>query len=124
MSAAAAERERTERRANWKAQFRQLWARDVRKRTVLGCFLQLMSNVSTTPKLVLFDLTDLSHQLCGIDGVLYYAPVLFTQAGLSSTKASFLASGVSGLLNVACTIVSQPFTDKCRSNIHMFLLSH
>ena len=47
MSAAAAERERTERRADWKSQFRQLWARDVRKRTVLGCFLQLMSNVSS-----------------------------------------------------------------------------
>lgn len=52
-------------------------------------------------------------QASGIDGVLYYAPVLFTQAGLSSTKASFLASGVSGLLNVACTIITQPFMDKC-----------
>ncbi|TFY50918.1 hypothetical protein EVG20_g11256 [Dentipellis fragilis] len=40
-----------------------------------------------------------------------YAPVLFSQAGLSSTTSAFLASGVSGLLNVACTIVTQIFTD-------------
>ena len=44
--------------------------------------------------------------------MLYYAPTLFAQAGLSSTKASFLASGVSGLLNVGCTIITQPFQDK------------
>lgn len=52
------------------------------------------------------------QQLTGIDGLLYYAPVLFTQAGLSSTNASFLASGVSGLLNLAVTIVAQFYTDK------------
>lgn len=42
-----------------------------------------------------------------------YAPVLFSQAGLSSTTSAFLASGVSGLLNIACTIITQIFTDKC-----------
>lgn len=52
------------------------------------------------------------QQLTGVDGLLYYAPVLFTQAGLSSTNASFLASGVSGLLNVVVTIISQFYTDK------------
>jgi sugar porter (SP) family MFS transporter len=47
------------------------------------------------------------QQLSGIDGVLYYAPVLFSQAGLSSRSASFLASGVSGILNILCTIPAQ-----------------
>ncbi|KAI5119490.1 hypothetical protein M0805_009514 [Coniferiporia weirii] len=83
-----------ERRGNWKTEARQLWRKDLRKRTILGCFLMGM------------------QQLSGIDGVLYYAPILFTQAGLSSTKAAFFASGVSGLLNVACTIITQPFQDK------------
>ncbi|KAL5511144.1 hypothetical protein ACEPAH_4359 [Sanghuangporus vaninii] len=89
----SAEREQQQQQ-NWKTELRQMWKKDVRKRTVLGCFLMGM------------------QQLSGIDGVLYYAPVLFTQAGLSSTKAAFLASGVSGLLNVACTLVTQPFQDK------------
>lgn len=44
------------------------------------------------------------QQLSGIDGVLYYAPTLFLNAGLSSSKASFLASGVSALLIFATTI--------------------
>ncbi|KAI0034891.1 general substrate transporter [Vararia minispora EC-137] len=73
---------------------RMLFAHDVRRRTLLGVFLMAM------------------QQACGIDGVLYYAPVLFRQAGLSSTTAAFLASGVSGLLNIACTVITQIFTDK------------
>lgn len=52
------------------------------------------------------------QQLTGVDGLLYYAPVLFTQAGLSSTNASFLASGVSGLVNLVVTIIAQFYTDK------------
>ncbi|KDQ14511.1 hypothetical protein BOTBODRAFT_145628 [Botryobasidium botryosum FD-172 SS1] len=47
------------------------------------------------------------QQLSGIDGVLFYAPLLFTQAGLASRQASFLASGISGILNVVCTIPTQ-----------------
>lgn len=52
------------------------------------------------------------QQLTGVDGLLYYAPVLFTQAGLGSTNASFLASGVSGLVNLVVTIIAQFYTDK------------
>lgn len=33
-------------------------------------------------------------QLYGIDGVFYYAPTIFNQAGLPSQSASFLASGL------------------------------
>ncbi|CAE6475317.1 unnamed protein product [Rhizoctonia solani] len=47
------------------------------------------------------------QQLSGIDGVLFYGPILFSQAGLTSRQASFLASGVSGILNVVCTIPAQ-----------------
>ncbi|EIM90365.1 general substrate transporter [Stereum hirsutum FP-91666 SS1] len=71
-----------------------LFAKDVRKRTLLGVFLMGM------------------QQACGIDGVLYYAPVLFSQAGLSSTTSAFLASGIAGILNIVCTIITQIFTDK------------
>lgn len=44
--------------------------------------------------------------------MLYYAPILFTQAGFSSQRASFLASGVSGLINLVFTIPAQLFVDK------------
>ncbi|KAJ6560253.1 general substrate transporter [Mycena capillaripes] len=76
-------------------QAKELWAKDVRFRTFFGFFLMVMQ-----------------QQACGIDAVLYYAPVLFQQAGLSSTSASFLASGVSGIVMVVLTAGCQFFQDK------------
>ncbi|KAI5803949.1 general substrate transporter [Geopyxis carbonaria] len=68
---------------------RACFAPAVRGRTLLAIYMQA------------------SQQLSGIDGVLYYAPVLFTQAGLSSSSASFLASGITGILNVVFTLGAQ-----------------
>jgi len=82
----------TKRIGLWKG-VKQLWGKDVRKRSALGIFLMGMQQTS------------------GIDGVLYYAPVIFSQAGLPGTTASFIASGVSGLVNVACAIVTQVYAD-------------
>lgn len=45
---------------------------------------------------------------------LQYAPVLFTQAGLSKDTSSFVASGVSGILLFVCTVACQFFTDTCK----------
>jgi len=78
----------------WKQQAKELWAKDVRFRTFFGLFLMGM------------------QQACGIDAVLYYAPTLFQQAGLSTTSASFLASGVSGIVMVVLTAGLQFFQDK------------
>jgi MFS family permease len=51
------------------------------------------------------------QQFSGIDGVLYYAPLLFQQAGLESGQASFLASGVSSLVIFAVTIPASIYAD-------------
>jgi MFS family permease len=51
-------------------------------------------------------------QLSGIDGVMYYAPTLFAQAGLSGQQASFLASGLSAILMFAVSIPAFLFADK------------
>ncbi|KAK7998971.1 general substrate transporter [Apiospora marii] len=51
-------------------------------------------------------------QLSGIDGVLYYAPTLFAQAGLASETASFLASGLSAVLMLAASIPAFLLADK------------
>ncbi|KAI9735822.1 MAG: hypothetical protein M1834_001287 [Cirrosporium novae-zelandiae] len=72
----------------------RIFRKDVRRRTFLGVFLMGM------------------QQLSGIDGVLYYAPLLFRQAGLSSDEASFLASGVSALLMMLFTIPAFLLADK------------
>ncbi|KAH6682722.1 putative transporter [Halenospora varia] len=77
-----------------KAGFLDMFAKDVRMRTLMAAFLMGM------------------QQLSGIDGVLYYAPLLFQQAGLAGTKASFLASGISALLIFAFTIPALIFSDK------------
>ncbi|KAL8990912.1 MAG: hypothetical protein Q9169_008000, partial [Polycauliona sp. 2 TL-2023] len=44
------------------------------------------------------------QQLCGIDSILYYAPIIFRQAGINSQKSSFIASGVTAIVIVAVTI--------------------
>ncbi|MCJ1311744.1 hypothetical protein MMC25_005417 [Agyrium rufum] len=51
-------------------------------------------------------------QLCGIDGVIYYAPILFAQAGLPAGTASFLASGVSAILLLAISIPAYIYADR------------
>ncbi|KAI5209729.1 general substrate transporter [Aureobasidium subglaciale] len=71
-----------------------VFSKGARKRTFLGCFVMGM------------------QQLSGIDGVLYYAPLLFQQAGLNSATSSFLASGVSALLMFLITIPSFMLADK------------
>ena len=95
------------------ASFLDVFSRDVRERTTLAVFLMGFL------------------QLCGIDAVLYvsvidlgtastvilpeakqYAPLLFQQAGLQSTEASFLASGVSGIVIVATSVPALFLADK------------
>ncbi|KAK0434938.1 general substrate transporter [Armillaria borealis] len=73
---------------------KNLWGKGIRTRTIFCVFIMAMQPLS------------------GIDAVLYYAPTLFSQAGLSSTTSSFLASGVSGILMVLVTLCSQWFQDK------------
>ncbi|UKZ72544.1 hypothetical protein TrVFT333_000174 [Trichoderma virens FT-333] len=55
--------------------FKEAFSAPFRARTIFGCFIMGM------------------QQLAGIDGVFYYAPILFEKAGLSGAQASFLASG-------------------------------
>lgn len=74
--------------------FAHAFARPARARTALGCFLMAF------------------QQFCGIDGVLYYAPILFAQAGLAGGEANFLASGVSSLVILATTVPATLWADR------------
>ncbi|GAB1211575.1 hypothetical protein ATERTT37_000698 [Aspergillus terreus] len=71
-----------------------IFSKDVRSRTALAVFLMGM------------------QQLSGIDGVLYYAPMLFEQAGLASSDSSFFASGVSAIVIFVVTIPALIWADK------------
>ncbi|KAF2460980.1 general substrate transporter, partial [Lineolata rhizophorae] len=77
-----------------KVGFSDLFASDVRGRTMLGVFL--MSTM----------------QLGGVDAILYYAPLLFEQAGLESFEASFLASGISAIVICAVSVPALLLADK------------
>lgn len=72
----------------------RVFRKDVRTRTLLGVFMSGF------------------QQLSGIDGVLFYAPLLFARAGLTSSEASFLASGVSGLLMMVVTVPAFLLADR------------
>ncbi|KAH7038250.1 general substrate transporter [Microdochium trichocladiopsis] len=74
-------------------EFRTALSPPARNRTLFGCFIMAC------------------QQFAGIDGVLYYAPLLFAQAGMDSEQATFLASGVSGLVILAATIPSTILCD-------------
>ncbi|KAF9003724.1 general substrate transporter [Hymenopellis radicata] len=76
-------------------QFKAAFAPDLRGRTLLALFMLG------------------AQQLIGIDGLLFYAPTLFKQAGLDSEHASFLASGVTGIVNVVFTLIGQSLSDRC-----------
>ncbi|KFY40581.1 hypothetical protein V495_05347, partial [Pseudogymnoascus sp. VKM F-4514 (FW-929)] len=71
-----------------------MFGKGARKQMMLGIFMMAM------------------QQLSGIDGVLYYAPLLFQQAGISSAEASFLASGVSAILIFVSTIPAILMSDR------------
>ncbi|KAE9989528.1 hypothetical protein EG327_002609 [Venturia inaequalis] len=79
-------------RANFR-DMAQVFSPHARKQTALACFMTAF------------------QQFSGIDGVLYYAPLLFQQAGLQSEEASFLASGVTALIMLAVTVPASIYAD-------------
>ncbi|OJJ74914.1 hypothetical protein ASPBRDRAFT_52897 [Aspergillus brasiliensis CBS 101740] len=71
-----------------------LFSKDVRTHTALAVFLMGL------------------QQLSDSDGVLHHAPLLFQQAGLASSDASFFASGVSAIVIFAVTILALIWADR------------
>ncbi|KAK4184966.1 general substrate transporter [Podospora australis] len=75
-------------------EFGEAFEKPFRSRTLFGCFIMGF------------------QQFSGIDGVLYYAPILFRQAGLQGDQATFLASGMSALVILVVSIPACLFADK------------
>ncbi|KAI8637655.1 general substrate transporter [Parasitella parasitica] len=63
-------------------------------------------------RLILGVLIQIFQQFTGINSIMYYAPVIFQQAGVPGRSASLIASGVNGVLNVLSTIPAILFLDR------------
>ncbi|GAA6000764.1 hypothetical protein JCM10207_004647 [Rhodosporidiobolus poonsookiae] len=74
-----------------RAAFLRIWQKDVRWRTIMGATINVF------------------QMLSGIDFVLFFAPTLFTQAGLDPATASFIASGVTGILLIVSVFFTSLF---------------
>lgn len=67
---------------------------------------------SIMPVLILCSLLFVLQNLSGIDGVLYYAPRIFTELGLPAGTAALTATLGLGAVNVAATIVALIYVDR------------
>lgn len=52
------------------------------------------------------------QQFSGIDSIIYYAPIIFRSLGLTDATTGLLATGITGVLNVATTIPAVALLDK------------
>ncbi|CAI2164591.1 11309_t:CDS:10 [Funneliformis geosporum] len=67
---------------------------NIRKRMLLGVFIQIF------------------QQLTGINAIMYYAPLIFHNAGITSNSSSLLATGINGLVNMLSTIPAILWIDR------------
>lgn len=98
-------------RATWK----EVFAKDVRRRTFLALFLQGKVRASPARGALSAHASPsrtAAQQLSGIDALQFYAPTLFYQAGITGETSKFLASGVSGLVDAVAAILVIPFMDR------------
>ncbi|KAI9195060.1 hypothetical protein LWI28_011291 [Acer negundo] len=73
-------------------------------------FKELMKR-SSMPPLIIGILLQVFQQFTGINAIMFYAPVLFQTVGFKS-DASLLSSVITGIVNVASTLVSVYAVDK------------
>ncbi|UJR07838.1 hypothetical protein I4U23_012121 [Adineta vaga] len=74
--------------------YSQLVQFPLRRRLILGLTIQIF------------------QQLTGINSIMYYAPAIFKQAGLSGQRAALLATGINGCINVLATIPAILYLDE------------
>nr|ADM21463.1 sugar transporter [Rhizophagus intraradices] len=67
---------------------------NIRRRVLLGVFIQAF------------------QQLTGINAIMYYAPQIFSNAGLADNSSRLLATGVNGLVNMLATIPAIVWIDR------------
>jgi sugar porter (SP) family MFS transporter len=80
--------------AGFLAPWKELFSPNIFKRVSIGCWIMIF------------------QQFTGINAILYYAPQIFGGFGLGSVTIELLATGVTGILQVLCTLPAVLFLDK------------
>ncbi|KAJ1959633.1 hypothetical protein GGI12_004241 [Dipsacomyces acuminosporus] len=74
--------------------YSELFKYPIRRRVVLGVVIQAL------------------QQLTGINVIMYFAPSIFKQSGLTGSDASLLAQGINGVINMLATIAPILWVDR------------
>lgn len=75
-------------------------------------YLSLVNNKARFWRLSVGCCTMFFQQFIGCNAMIYYAPTIFAQLGLSGNTTSLLATGVYGIVNTLATIPAVLFIDK------------
>ncbi|RCH85742.1 hypothetical protein CU097_004500 [Rhizopus azygosporus] len=94
------------------AEYEEIIAQVEHERTVsVSSYVELLQG-TVRRRMFLGILIQVFQQFTGINSIMYYAPQIFIQAGISGNTASLIASGVNGVLNVFSTIPAILFLDR------------
>ncbi|KAI7907120.1 general substrate transporter [Cokeromyces recurvatus] len=94
------------------AEYEEIVAQVEHERTVsVSSYFELLKG-TVRRRLILGVLIQVFQQFTGINSIMYYAPVIFQQAGIPGRSASLIASGVNGVLNVLATIPPILYLDR------------
>lgn len=86
-------------------------AADIRSLSSAGSYIDMFRK-GVRGRVLLGTFLNCFLQLSGIDFVLFYAPTLFAQAGLSGDSGAFIASGMTGLMLVVANLAGTLYVDK------------
>ncbi|ANB12246.1 Snf3p [Sugiyamaella lignohabitans] len=78
----------------WLAPWKELFSPNIFRRVMIGVWIMIF------------------QQFTGINAILYYSPQIFATFGFSSVTIDLLATGVTGCLQVLCTLPAVLFLDK------------
>lgn len=78
----------------------------------LASYKEIFQSKDKFKRVALASLVMFFQQWSGIDSIIYYAPIIFSSLGLTSSTSSLLATGITGVLNVLTTIPAIMVLDK------------
>ncbi|KAI7862105.1 general substrate transporter [Spinellus fusiger] len=81
------------------------------RRVSVSSYLELLKP-GLRRRLILGILIQVFQQFTGINSIMYYAPKIFTQAGIADNSATLIASGVNGVLNMFATLPAVLYLDR------------
>ncbi|KAI9342386.1 general substrate transporter [Pilaira anomala] len=91
---------------------------ELERAVAVGSYLELFQG-KLRRRMILGILVQIFQQFTGMNSIMYYAPTIFKQAGISDTSATLIASGVNGVVNVLATIPAILYLDRLGRRVVM-----